>query len=42
MTQIKILVASCDKNEDLFAPFKYCIEKYWSNHPEIIYSTETI
>lgn len=39
---MKILVASCDKDEDLFLPFHHCIEKYWPDHPEIIYSTETI
>lgn len=39
---MKILVCSCDKDEDLFEPFKHCIEKYWHDHPEIIYSTETI
>ena len=39
---MKILVLSCDKNEDLFEPFHHCIEKYWKNHPEIIYATETI
>lgn len=37
-----ILVCSCDKDIDLFEPFKHCIEKYWSNHPKIIYATETI
>lgn len=37
-----ILVLSCDKNEDLFEPFRYCIEKNWVNHPKIIYATETI
>ena len=39
---MKILVASCDKNEDLFLPFHHCIEKYWPDHPEIIYCTETL
>ena len=39
---MKILVLSCDKNEDTFYPFYHCMEKYWENHPEIIYSTETI
>lgn len=39
---MKILVASCDKNKDLFEPFHHCLEKYWPNHPEVIYSTETI
>lgn len=37
-----ILVLSCDKNEDIFEPFYHCMEKYWNNHPEIIYATETI
>lgn len=37
-----VLVLSCDKNDDLFEPFHHCIEKYWENHPEIIYATETI
>lgn len=36
-----ILVASCDKNTETFDAFHHCIEKYWSNHPEIIYATET-
>lgn len=39
---MKILVASCDKNEDIFEPFYKCMEKYYPNHPEIIYVTETI
>lgn len=39
---MKILVLSCDKNVDLFPLYKHCIEKYWPNHPEIFYSTETI
>jgi hypothetical protein len=38
----KIVVASCDKNKDLFEPFYILIEKYWPDHPEIIYSTETV
>lgn len=38
---MKILVMSCDKNYDLWEPFYHCMEKYWSDHPEIIYSTET-
>lgn len=37
-----ILVLSCDKNDDLFGPFHHCIEKYYPEHPEIIYATETI
>ena len=36
-----IVVMSCDKNEDLWQPFHHCMEKYWKNHPTIIYSTET-
>lgn len=39
---MKILVCSCDKNEDTFYPFHHCMEKYWPNHPEVIYKTETI
>lgn len=38
----KILVASCDKNADLFYPFYKCLEKYWPNHPEVVYSTENV
>lgn len=37
-----ILVCSCDKNDDLFEAFHYCIEKYYPEHPEVIYTTETI
>ena len=37
-----IVVMSCDKNQDLWKPFNHCIEKYWKDHPQIIYSTETI
>lgn len=39
---MKILVLSCDKNQDTFEPFHHCMEKYWPDHPEVIYSTETI
>ena len=39
---MKILVLSCDKNEDLFPLFHHCIEKYWPEHPEVYYSTESI
>lgn len=38
---MKILVLSCDKNEDIFNAFRHCMEKYWPNHPEIIYAMET-
>lgn len=37
----KIVVMSCDKNEDLWLPFHLCMEKYWKDHPPIIYCTET-
>lgn len=39
---MKILVASCDKNKDTFDAFYKCMEKYYPNHPEVIYVTETI
>ena len=38
---MKMVVLSCDKCEDLFEPFHYCVEKYYPSHPEIIYITET-
>ncbi len=38
----KIVVMSCDKNKDLFEPFYLCMEKYWKEHPPIIYSTESV
>lgn len=38
---MKILVASCDKNTETFEAFQHCMEKYWKNHPEVIYATET-
>ena len=39
---MKIIVMSCDKNEDTFKPFRWCMEEYYPNHPEIIYFTESI
>lgn len=39
---MKILVLSCDKNQDTWMPFHHCMEKYWPNHPDLIYKTETI
>lgn len=39
---MKICVLSCDKNEDLFYPFKHCLEKYYPDHPEVVYFTESI
>lgn len=38
---MKIVVLSCDKNDDTFEPFHHCLEKYYINHPEVIYFTET-
>lgn len=38
---MKILVLSCDKNEEIFDAFHHCMEKYYPNHPEIIYAMET-
>lgn len=38
---MKILVASCDANRDTFYPFRECLEKYWPDHPKVVYSTET-
>lgn len=37
-----ILVLSCDKNEELFEPFRVCLEENWGSHPKVIYATETI
>jgi hypothetical protein len=39
---MKIAVLSCDKNDEVFEAFHHCMEKYWPNHPEVIYFTETI
>ena len=39
---MKIAVLSCDKNTDIFEAFHHCMEKYWRNHPEIIYFTESV
>lgn len=39
---MKVLVLSCDKNTDIFAAFHHCIEKYWPDHPEVIYAMETV
>ena len=41
--KFKILVMSCDKylpyTSDLF---QHCIEKYWKNHPQVYYCTESV
>lgn len=39
---MKILVASCDKNTDIFDAFHQCMEKYWKRHPKVIYATENV
>lgn len=39
---MKILVLSCDNHADTFDAFHHCMEKYWKNHPEVIYKTETV
>lgn len=37
-----ITVLSCSKNEDTFYPFYCLMERYWPNHPEIVYFTNGI
>lgn len=39
---MQILIMSCDNNQDLWEPFHYFTEKYWPDHPEIIYLTEKL
>lgn len=39
---MKLVVFSCDNCIDTFEPFHKCLEKYYPNHPEVIYITETI
>lgn len=39
---MKMVVLSSDSYEDTFKPFHILVEKYYRNHPEIIYITETI
>lgn len=39
---MKIVVFSADNCQDTFEPFHKCLEKYYPNHPEVIYITETI
>ena len=41
--QLTILVMSCDRySKYTFEPFHHCTEKYWENHPDIIYCTESV
>ena len=37
-----IIVLSCSKNEETFAPFRHCMEKYYPNHPRVVYFTDGI
>lgn len=37
-----MLVLSSDNYKDTFEPFYKCLEKYYPNHSEVIYLTETI
>lgn len=37
---MKIIVMSCSKNWVLFEPFRHCMEKYWPEHPEVVYYTD--
>ena len=37
---MKIIVMSCSKNWVLFEPFHHCMEKYWPDHPEVIYYSD--
>ena len=37
-----IAVMSCSKNEKTFAPFHYCMEKNWQEHPKVVYFTDGI
>lgn len=37
-----IAVLSCSKNEETFAPFHHCMEKYYPDHPEVIYFSNGI
>ena len=39
---MKMMVFSCDKCQDTFEAFHKLVEKYYPNHPEIIYITETV
>lgn len=37
-----IVVLSCSKNEDTFLPFCHFMERYYPNHPRVIYFTDGI
>ena len=36
-----IFVCSCDKDEDLWQPFSILLEKYYPEHPRVVYACET-
>ena len=35
-----IIVLSCSKNTDTFEPFHHCMEKFYPDHPNIVYFTD--
>ncbi len=39
---MKLIVLSCSKNEELFVPLSHCLEKYYPNHPDVVYFTDGI
>ena len=39
---MKLIVLSCSKNVDTFLPFCHFMEKYYPNHPDILYLTDGI
>ena len=39
---MKLIVLSCSKNEETFAPFSHCLEKHYPNHPDVVYFTDGI
>lgn len=41
LSNVSILVNSCDSYDDLWLPFFTLLEKYWPNHPQTYISVET-
>ena len=41
MNDLAIVIFSCDNNEELWPVWYHCVNKYWSNHPNIYLLTET-
>lgn len=39
---MKIIVLSCSKNKELFYPFWWCMQRYYPEHPEVIYFTDGV